>query len=75
MQNHSFLSSKVLNGMNKASDTSIQSHEDTVYQLAPMDRGRFQTNGHRRQAIKEQIIRLKTKKIEDDFLGTRIFLS
>ena len=35
-------------GINKASDTSLQSHEDTVFQLTPMDRERFQTNEHRR---------------------------
>ena len=38
-----------------------------MFQFAPDDRGIFQINEHRRQAIKEQIIRLKTKKIEDDF--------
>ena len=54
-------------GINKASDTSFQSHEDTVFQFALVDSGRFQNNKHRRQAIKEQIIRFKTKKIEDDF--------
>ena len=42
------------------------SPKDAVYQLAPIDKGRFQINEHRRHAIKEQIIRLKTKKIEDD---------
>ena len=50
----------------KASDTSIQSHEDRVFQFASTDRGRFQTSEHRRQVVKVQI-RLKTKRIEDDF--------
>ena len=54
-------------GMHKASDTSIQSHAETVYQFAPDDRGWFQISENRRQAAKEQIIRLKTKNIENDF--------
>ena len=54
-------------GIQKASERSIQSHEDTVFQFSPDDRGRFHNNEHKRQAIKEQIIRLKTKKIDDDF--------
>lgn len=63
-------------GIKKASDTSVQSHEDTVFQFALMDKGRFQTNEHRRQAIKEQIIRSKTKKIRIIFIGgTRNILS
>ena len=34
-------------GIKKASDTSVQSHEDTVFQSTPMDRGRFHANKHR----------------------------
>ena len=37
----------------KASDASVQSHEDTVLQFTPVDRGRFQNHEHRRQAVKE----------------------
>ena len=54
-------------GIQKASEVSVQSHEETVYQFAPDDRGRFQISEYRRQAMKEQIIRLKDKKIENDF--------
>ena len=43
-------------------DTSAQSHEDSVSQLAPSDRGRFQTTENMRQ-----ISRLKARKFEDDF--------
>ena len=53
-------------GIQKASDTSVQPHEDTVFQFAPVDRGRFQNHEQRRQAVKEQISRLKYRKIEDD---------
>ena len=45
-------------GIKKASDTSIQSHEETVFQFAPTDRGRFN---------KEQSTRLRSKKIVDNF--------
>ena len=54
-------------GIQKASEVSVQSHEETVYQFAPDDRGRFQISEHRRQAMKEQIIRLKDKNIENNF--------
>ena len=37
-----------------------------VYQFAPDDRGRFQISEHRRQAMKEQIIRLKDKNKENE---------
>ena len=47
-------------GMKRASDTSVQSHEDTVFQFA--DRERFQVSEHRMQAVIEQIIRLKPKE-------------
>ena len=54
-------------GIQKASEVSVQSHEDTVMQLTPTDRGRFYSHEYRIQAVKEQISRLKTRKIEDDF--------
>ena len=54
-------------GIQKASDASVQSHEDAVFKFAPVDRGRFQNHEHRKQAVKEQINRLKTRKIEDYF--------
>ena len=38
-----------------------------MFHFAFDDRGRFQVSEHRRQAVKEQILRLKTRKIEDDF--------
>ena len=54
-------------GMKRASVTSIQSCEDTVFQFTPVDRGRFQVSDQRRQAIKEQLIRLKSRKMDKDF--------
>ena len=54
-------------GIQKASEVSVQSHEDTVMQLTPTDRGRFYSHEYRIQAVKQQISRLKTRKIEDDF--------
>ena len=39
-------------GIQKASDTSIQCHEETVFQFAPTERGGFQISEHRRQAVK-----------------------
>lgn len=53
--------------ISKADDTSIQSQEEIVSLISLTDRGRFQTSEHRRQAVKEQLSRLKAKKIEEDF--------
>ena len=76
-------------GMTKASEnTSVQSQEDTISQFSSIDRRRFQNIEHRRQAVKEQVSRLKAKKIEDGFykwneeflelnycLGTKVYVT
>ena len=50
--------------MNKADGTSGQYQEERVSSLSPADRGRFQTDDHRRQAVKELSSRLKAKKMK-----------
>ena len=54
----------IMTGMDRAGDNaSLQSQEDTVSQLAPVDRGRFQNSEHWRY----EMLRLKARKTEQDF--------